>query len=148
MLIDLVYFSRFLLGSLGLISGFLIKKLYLVCNGKFYMHRDWSLYPLRLILDVFIFKPFISVPKTYLLSLRKNSDTSFSRDTRVSALTTFIFFTCLICIYSLTVSIFYVLYISPRQNTCPLFYVPNVFIFNVIFTCPTSTSFPVPFFIN
>ena len=52
----------------------------------------------------FIMKLFLFIPPSCLLDFRKNSDTSFIMDKRVRGLTTFIFFTCLVCIYLLLVS--------------------------------------------
>ena len=70
---------------------------------------------------------------------RKNSDTSFIKDLRVSALITF--FKGLMCTYLLLVSSFimHFTYLPVKAHTL-IFHVPYVFIFYSIFTCPTSTS--------
>ena len=72
-----------------------------------------------------IIKSFLFIPSSCLSDFRKNSETLVIVDARVSALTTFIFFTFLTCIYLLIVSIFLVcvFYVSPRENKCIHFYV-------------------------
>ena len=68
----------------------------------------------------FKIRPLLFIPPSCLLDFRNNSNTSFIRDIRnirVSALTTFIFFTCLMCIYLLLVSSFLCnLRISPLKH--------------------------------
>ena len=93
-----------------------------------------------------VIKPFFTPPPC-LLDFSTNSDTLFIRETRVTALTTFTFFARLMCIYFLPVSILYVLYASPSQNTSLHFLRGLPFIFDVIFTCPSSISLPLAFFV-
>ena len=75
------------------------------------------------------FGRFSFIPPSCLLGFRKNSDTSFIRDTRVSALMTFKFFNCLMCIYFLLVSLFVIYFKCLLVKTYALtFYVPYVFV--------------------